>query len=366
MFFRDNVINERYKLESLVARGGMGEVWRCRDITLDRVVALKTVNPEHLASNPDALSILKDEAKTGAALLGHPNVVSILDLGKSEQEQENPVYFIVMEYVDGMSLGQWLQSVIPKLDAATAFHINLFISWEICKAIGYAHRNKILHRDIKPLNVFLSRYGVTKIGDFGLARFVEAVTRTHTVWRAMSPAYAAPEQWHGKKATTHTDIYQLGCTLYHLFLRQLPFDHPGLPALMNAHLNEIPKPPSKVDANIPESLSAALMSAMAKKTEDRIELWKLRDVLSEEIRGKYSMTVDVHGASDEVRKHVAEITDFEEAGLKQGPYPFDFPDFSEVLAEAMELALHGITGIKVQRLPEATIAQPPQVKTAKA
>lgn len=228
MLFIGDVVNGRYKVVELIARGGMGEVWKCNDEFLDRPVAMKTVNPEYLATNPKALSILKDEAKTSARLIGHPNIVCTLDL-EEYKGKGTSIHFIVMEYVRGPSVARWIGETSTKLDDVTNFNINLLIAWELCKALGYAHRQGILHRDIKPLNVFVSNYGTTKVGDFGLARFVEAITRTHTVWRAMSPAYAAPEQWQGQKQTFKTEVYQLGCTLYHIFTKKLPFNYGGAP-----------------------------------------------------------------------------------------------------------------------------------------
>lgn len=349
MLSTGDVINERYKVTELIARGGMGEVWKANDEVLGRPVAMKTVNPEYLATNPKALSILKDEAKMSARLIGHPNIVCTLDLGEFK-DKETPTHFIVMEYVQGPSIARWIEETSAKLDNVTNFNINLLIAWELCKALGYAHREGILHRDIKPLNVFVSNYGTTKVGDFGLARFIEAITRTHTVWRAMSPAYAAPEQWRSRKHTLDTEVYQLGCTLYHILTRRLPFNNPGLLALMNAHLKEDPKPPIRIMTCIPKSISDAILRALQKKPKDRIELWRLYDTIAEKIRSKYIMKVDVHESPKKVRDLVAEITDFSEKGLAEGPFEFTFPDFSEVLSESIQLVLSGITTFKVRQV----------------
>lgn len=306
MLFPSDVLNDRYRLERLIARGGMGEVWLATDTELDRPVALKTVNPSHLATNPKAISVLRDEAKTGASLIGHPNVVCVLDYAKFEKELDI-IHYIVMEYVKGISLAEWIENTSQALKKKTQYYLNLFIAWELCKAIGVAHRNDILHRDIKPLNVFLSNYGITKVGDFGLARFVEAITRTHTVWQAMSPAYAAPEQWKGRKHDVTTDIYQLACTLYHLFAGRLPFDNAGLPAMMNAHLNETPTDPKDFASNVSDDLSKMILKGLEKKQNDRVSLWEINDVIAEEIRGTYNLSLDVHQKDENTIVKVIEI-----------------------------------------------------------
>lgn len=342
----NDVVNNRYKVLTSIGRGGMGEVWKCKDEILGRYVALKTVNPEYLVTNPSAISILKDEAKIGAKLIGHPNIICTLDMGEYKARPSS-IHFIVMEYISGPSIACWIKEKSPELDDFTNFNINLLIAWEICKALDFAHRKKILHRDIKPLNIFISDYGVTKVGDFGLAQFVEAITRTHTVCKAISPAYASPEQWKDKRQTIDSEIYQLGCTLYHLFTRKLPFDCAGLLALMNAHLNEKPKSPNKIIQLIPKKLSNAILGTLEKNPEDRIEHWELNDVIAEEIRSKYNMKIDVHNNGKTIQKKASTITDFDEKDLALGPYDFTFPDFSEVLSESIQLILSGIKNIKI-------------------
>ncbi len=235
------LLNNRYELVSQLGVGGMGEVWRATDQSLHRDVAIKTVNPRHLASNPKALAIFHDEARMGASLIGVQGIVSVLDIFE-QKDGANIQHFIVMEYVDGISLEQWIVDYMPKLDPKTAHYFNLNIAWEFCYAIQNAHENGLIHRDIKPLNAMLTKRGALKIADFGLARFAEAITRTHTVARFMSIAYAAPEQWKDEEYDESGDAYQLGCSLYQLFSGRLPFEVKGQYAMMNAHLNTKPSP----------------------------------------------------------------------------------------------------------------------------
>ncbi|WP_277467774.1 MULTISPECIES: serine/threonine-protein kinase [unclassified Paenibacillus] len=337
-------INERYELIEFIAPGGMGEVWKAIDHTLTRNIAIKMVNGNYLKQNPSAADILLDEAKAGASLLGHPNVVSIIDFG-SFQISNVLNYFIVMELVDGINVNRWIEEYKPLIDKTTYYNISLFIALEVCRAVAYAHRKGILHRDIKPLNIFLSKFGLIKVGDFGLARFIEAVTRSHTVWDLGTPSYTAPEQWKGEKATKETDIYQLGCTLYHLFTGKPPFEKNSGAALMYAHLNDNPTAPHFVSDIIPQDLSEQLLKLLDKEPNKRCSLWEINDKLADQIQRKFTMEGNFHLLSDAQKEKVNEITELEINA--KTPTKFTFPDFSEILSESIELILEGITDLKI-------------------
>lgn len=345
------LINGRYKTLKRLGVGGMGEVWQCEDTILNRKVALKFVNEAYSINNPKSTKILKDEARLGAKLIGHPNVVTILDYGIYEDKAISmKIYYIVMECVEGINLNTWINTYSKTIDKKTFYNINLFIAWEIVKSINYAHSKKILHRDIKPLNIFLSNMGYTKIGDFGISRFTEEATRTHTMWQFNTPAYCAPEQWNGEKPTAKTDVYQIGCTLYQLFTGKLPFNTDNLPSLMNAHLNSEPISPRRINSYISEELSDFIVQALEKKDEDRVALWAISDTISKEIQGKYNMEVDVHLSGADVQELVNEITEFTIDQLKEDKFNYTYLDFSEALSEAMQLILAGITNIEVNKI----------------
>ncbi|MGY3314646.1 serine/threonine protein kinase [Peribacillus simplex] len=357
MFFPDDVLCERYKLVKVLNRGGMGEVWLAEDIVLERKVAIKSINPSLLESNKGAISIFRDEARIGASLLGHPNVVAVLDYGRHITESSEEEYFMVMEFIDGINVGAFINNVKPMIDESTYYHIALFIAWEMGRAIDYAHKQGILHRDIKPLNAFISNYGITKVGDFGLARFVDAVTRTHTVGNFNSPPYCAPEQWRGEAYEENTDLYQLGCTLYHLFTGRLLFEKTTL-AQMFAHLNEEPDSPKNMCSNMTEGLSDGIMKMVSKQSEDRCDLWRINDILAKELQRSFELKVFIDKENNKAIEKICNITDFSEEGLREkGEASFTFPDFNEVMSEGIQLILNDIFSFQIIALQEETQPQ---------
>lgn len=340
------LVADRYELLSLLGYGGMGEVWEAKDTTLDRLVAVKFVHPHLVASDPSAVKILRDEARLGAQLIGHPNVVLTLDFTEFDY-QGKKFHCLVMENVPGVSLQEWITKYGQTIDRETYLNLSLLVAFRTCEAVQFAHRKKLQHRDVKPLNIFLSKYGNIKVGDFGIARFVEELTRTHTVWNAMSPAYAAPEQWRGRKPTKKTDTYQLGCTLFQLFARRLPYDQTSAPALMNAHLNEAIPELKTVEPGVSDKLSKAIGRAMSKAAFKRIRLWQLHDTLANEIMHKYKLSVDVTGEKTAVHKSVSAITQFDLDWIKSEKISYTYEDFDEALSEGIELILNGIEAIRM-------------------
>lgn len=341
-------INNRYELVKFIAPGGMGEVWKAKDLILDRNVALKFVNENYIKQNPKAKKILLDEAKAASSLLGHPNVIVVLDFDKVEI-LGNENYYIVMEFVDGISVEKWIEEIKPIIDATTYYNISLLISLQICKAIECSHKKGIQHRDIKPLNVFLSQDGLVKVGDFGIAKFINEVTRTHTVWNASSPGYTAPEQWKGEKPTIYTDIYQLGCTLYHILTGHLPFEKNSIASMAYAHVNDVALAPNKVSNIISKDISDMIMNLIQKDEDKRGELWEILDCIAKEIQKQYEFQCDFSSKNDKELKNIYEITEIDEETMKAGHAEIDFPDYSEVLSEGIELILSGVTEFKILR-----------------
>lgn len=349
MFLEGLELKERYILLKFLSRGGMGEVWVAEDKILGRKVAIKSINSKLLSSNPGSITIFLDEAKIGASLLGHPNVVAILDYGIHKSDEQE-IHFIVMEYIEGLNLEEFINHIKTKIDDKTYYYISLLIAWEICRAIEYAHKKGILHRDIKPSNAFISKFGIVKIGDFGLARFVDAITRTHTVGEFNSPPYAAPEQWKDDEYDENTDTYQLGCTLYRLFTGRYVFEKSRM-AQMYAHLNEEPQAPRDFCNIMTKELSDIILEMISKEGDKRASLWQFNDIIARELQNTFKLKVSVDKSNSDVIDKVCEITDFgREALEKDGQGSFNFPDFSEVLSEGIELIINDITSFSIETL----------------
>lgn len=339
MFFPGTIIKEKYRTDKLLGRGGMGEVWICHDIALERPVVLKIVSSQLTSSRPQDSSIFVDEARIGASLSGHPNVVTVFDI-INEPIGDNHTLAIAMEYVEGMSCSDWIMQAPSLVNNTTQHYLSLMVALEVTKAISYAHRNSILHRDIKPLNIFISKYGTTRLGDFGIARYVDTVTREHTVWNFRSPAYSAPEQWEDKKPDSYTDIYQLGCTLYQLFTGSLPFTANSTAALINKHLTEKPNDPRQLNPLISENLSSIILACLEKNPQERAVLWQLADALAEDVQQKYRLEIRLDKSNAELIEKVFKVTDFDTEGfIKEGFRFWEYADFNEAISEAFELIM---------------------------
>src|SRR5271154_2585687 len=206
------VFNGRYELRNQIARGGTAQVYLARDLLLDRPVALKVLIPE-LSADHSFVERFRREAQA-AANLSHPNIVPVFDWGESER-----TYFIVMEYVDGEPLSSIIRTQAPlsALQAAS-------IASDIAKALSYAHRHGVVHRDVKPGNVLITADGQVKVTDFGIARATgadEQVTQTGLVMGTAT--YFSPEQAQGLAVDGRSDVYSLGVVLYELVCGVAPF-----------------------------------------------------------------------------------------------------------------------------------------------
>jgi serine/threonine-protein kinase len=242
----------------LVARGGMAQVYRAVDLQLDRPVALKVLFPE-LSVDKTFVERFRREAQA-AANLSHPNIVPVFDWG-----EDDGVYFIVMEYVDGRSLSAVLRDPqkLPPNQIAQ-------IGAGVAAALAFAHRHGVVHRDVKPGNILITPDGEVKVTDFGIARAMnteESLTQTGAVMG--TAAYFSPEQAEGKTVDARSDIYSLGVVLYEMAVGRPPFTGDSPVAVASKHVRDQPVLPRVANPACPAALEAVIMKAMAKDPASR-------------------------------------------------------------------------------------------------
>ncbi len=259
------LLGGRYELDGVVGRGGMAEVYRARDIRLDRVVAVKTLR-EDLARDQTFQARFRREAQS-AASLNHPSIVAVYDTGE-DTAGPAPVPYIVMEYVDGRTVRDLMRD-----DRRLLPERALEITDGVLRALDYSHRNGIVHRDIKPANVMVTRTGEIKVMDFGIARAVSdaQATMTQTAQVIGTAQYLSPEQARGERVDARSDLYSAGCLLYEQLTGRPPFTGDSPVAIAYQHVTENPVPPSRVDPEIPEWADAIVLKAMAKDPANRYQ-----------------------------------------------------------------------------------------------
>src|SRR5687767_1578272 len=254
------VFNGRYELHRRLGRGGMAEVFLARDQLLDRPVAVKVLFPE-FATDPSFVERFRREA-TAAANLNHPNIVGVYDWGEADS-----TYFIVMEYVDGRTLSEILKTEGPLHPDRVAD-----IGADVAAALGFAHRNGVVHRDVKPGNVIVTSAGLVKVADFGIARAITASSDDDLtqVGQVMgTAAYFSPEQARGDSVDPRSDIYSLGCVLYELVVGRPPFAGDTPVAIAYKHVHESPVPPRHLNVELPTAIEAIILKCLAKNPVNR-------------------------------------------------------------------------------------------------
>ncbi|MCX5417289.1 serine/threonine-protein kinase [Streptomyces sp. NBC_00059] len=250
---------DRYRLDSPLGQGGMGEVWKAYDVELGRAVALKTMLTGGTTDGP--VRRFRREAAIGARLQ-HPGITVVHDVGVHENR-----LFIVMELLVGEDLAHVLARSPDGLAVAEA----VGLTWQAAEALEAAHAREVVHRDLKPANLFLQADGRLKICDFGIARTAEATAGLTVTGRPFgTPPYMAPEQWRGERAGTACDLYALGCVLYALVTGAPPFPAAEQAwALMRRHLDEMPPGLRSARADVPYELAELTASLLAKSPAAR-------------------------------------------------------------------------------------------------
>jgi serine/threonine protein kinase/uncharacterized membrane protein len=260
---------DRYEIVSLVEEGGMGAVFKGFDPTLQRNVAIKVMHPQY-ARQPNFQERFLQEART-AARLDHPNIVKVHDFGQSQS-----LLYIVMEFIQGDDLRKLLRNQKRAGEWIETNEAVLLVK-QVCQAIGYAHRQNVLHRDIKPDNIMLKAEPVESLPyrpvltDLGLAKLLEGQPITQEGTSMGTPAYMSPEQALGKTTDVRSDVYSLGILLYELVLGRLPFPVKTLVEAIHYHTEEPPPSPSYIKPDLPNALEGVILKALQKEPEKRYQ-----------------------------------------------------------------------------------------------
>jgi len=268
-------IGNRYEILALIGGGGMSLVYQAKDIYLNRIVAVKVLREQFTGDN-EFIRRFRREAQAVASL-SHPNIVNIYDVG-----QDKDIHYLVMEYVKGKTLKEVITERAP-----LPLNEVIDIVKQICDALEHAHENSIVHRDIKPHNIIITRGGRVKVTDFGIARAVSTATVTHTRGIIGSVHYFSPEQAKGEVTDEKSDIYSLGIVLYEMVTGKLPFEGESPISVALMHIQNQPVPPSVHNPNLPESIEKIILKAIHKNPNERYEnVAKIRLDLLTAILGK--------------------------------------------------------------------------------
>jgi serine/threonine protein kinase len=272
---RDDLPNDavigQYRIVSEIGAGGMGKVYRAIDTKLDRHVAIKVLRPE-LLRNRDKVRRFRQEAKA-ASSLNHPSIVTVLDVGEMKDSNGEAVDFIVMELVDGESLGQKLRQRLP-------LNRRLELVARIADGMVVAHAAGVIHRDLKPDNILVTNEGQPKIVDFGLAKLTQPellatgestdtllLTASRDGMVLGTVGYMSPEQVEGRDVDHRSDIFSLGCILYEVVAGQRAFDSDSAVATLHKILKEDPPPLRRRNPSLPHALEHIVQRCLAKDRE---------------------------------------------------------------------------------------------------
>ncbi|HLF28522.1 MAG TPA: protein kinase [Anaerolineae bacterium] len=251
----------RYRVTEHLGRGGMAEVYKAYQPSLDRYVAIKLMHA-FLADDKDFLTRFEREAKV-VATLRHPNIVQVHDF-----DVDNGQYYMVMEYIDGVTLKTMLEQLHARGEWLTLSDAtNIILS--VGSALRYAHERNMVHRDVKPANVMITRDGHVILTDFGIAKIMSATNLTVSGAMVGTPSYMSPEQGMGEPGDERSDIYSIGVMLYQLAVGRLPYDADTPLAVVLKHINEPLPIPRALKPDLPEEVERIILKALAKNPDDR-------------------------------------------------------------------------------------------------
>ena len=255
MLIPGSYLINRYEIIMKIGSGGMADVYKAKDHVLNRLVAIKVLKQEY-STDATVGKKFRVEAQSAAGL-SHPNIVNVYDVG-----EDDGVYFIVMELVQGITLKNYID-MKGKLDIREALNISV----QIASGLSAAHENRIIHRDIKPQNIIMSRDGKVKVTDFGIAKVADSTTVTTTA--AGTVHYISPEQARGGYSDERSDIYSLGITMYEMVTGRVPFEGETNVAVALMHIQSEITPPRQLEPSIPVSFEKIILKCTQKKPERR-------------------------------------------------------------------------------------------------
>ena len=298
----------RYKITDLLGEGGMGAVFKARDVTLQRDVAIKIMHP-HMASQPNFRARFLQEART-AARLDHPGIVQVYDFG-----QEHSLLFIVMNFIRGTNLRQMLEDLraqgkwIPLNEAAQVIR-------QVSLAMHYAHLQGVLHRDLKPSNIMIEPDPANGLAyrpvltDLGLARLMEGQRITRAGTSMGTPTYMSPEQAMGEETDARSDVYALGIMLYELCVGRPPFPIKTLSEAIRYHTKETPPRPREIRADLPANLEQVILKAIAK---DPAQRWPNAEAFAQALAALDQEVTDVAGTPTALGTSVSLMTQYQKS-----------------------------------------------------
>lgn len=297
------LIADRYEILEKVGTGGMADVYKSKDHTLNRFVAVKVLKQE-FSENANFVSKFRVEAQAAAGLM-HPNIVNVYDVG-----EEKGIYYIVMELVDGITLKNYIakRGRLGYKEAVT-------IALQVSMGLEAAHRNHIIHRDIKPQNIIISRDGKVKVTDFGIAKAATSDTITSNVMGSVH--YTSPEQARGGFSDEKSDVYSLGVTLYEMLTGEVPFDGETTVAIAIRHIQEPMPSPRKINPDIPYSVDQIVLKCCEKSPDRRYQnMQELAADLKKSISNPDGDFVKRYDPNDMGSTRM--LTDEEKEQIKQG------------------------------------------------
>ena len=260
----DNIIlGNRYKLKDLIGVGGMAKVYKATDRLLQRDVAIKILKDQY-AEDDEFVKKFSNEAMS-AARLTHVNIVSVYDIGEDLIEGKK-IHYIVMEYVDGETLKDKIDR-----EKFLSNHDIIDYSIQIAQALNQAHSSNIIHRDIKPQNILMDKYGLLKVTDFGIARVSTNATITYTSSILGTVHYISPEQAKGKFVDAKSDLYSLGVVMYEMATGKVPFDADNSVGIAVMHIQDEPESPIKLNENLSPRLNDIIMKLLQKDPQERFK-----------------------------------------------------------------------------------------------